>query len=698
MISQTRFNSRSLRAIGFSCSLLFSAQAVYAITPEFSDDKITTAQQQLTQVLQNQKQTMQVMLYFDSDSAQVLPQYQRMLDALMQTMQTATPYSVAIAIEGHTDNTHTERYNQTLGQRRAQAVRQIVEPHLGPNFMITQFRSWGESQPVASNRSAAGKALNRRVALTIEIPVREHPAFGQSAYLSKDGQQALLHKDNTLALWNTQLECPLVLMVSNEERILASSVSPNGRLALSGGTQGLVSVWDMSTGALLKSLSGHQGPVSAVAFSQKGVQALSGGWDGQILLWDLAKGTQVATMQGHQTAVTTVAMGMHAKQALSGGADGSVIIWNLLDQQPTQIVKAHNSMVTSSAFTSDMRYAITASTDNQLIRWDLASGQRHVFAQSQPAITAPIYAFDISANNQRLLAAYQDGHILQWDLYTGKLLSTIYQPELALISVAYHHHDQMIIATDVQHNFHFWNANTTAYMKQFTTQQWQQSDQAMPHQSWTEPFSQIQFEWVEGGCYDMGCGPWSKSCAQSEHPVHQVCVDGFWMARNELTQQQWQHLMGFNPAKQPLDLDASVNQVSWNDAQRFVCQLNQQTGKIFRLPTEAEWEYACRNGGQSVSHYSQTALQNMNSGVWEWTLDVFDNAGYQQHGLNNPLYSGDNAYHFLGGNIFRTSRGGAWKRGVDVVQCGRRQYDAPDFRSFYMGFRLIMPQPVMTDE
>jgi formylglycine-generating enzyme len=134
----------------------------------------------------------------------------------------------------------------------------------------------------------------------------------------------------------------------------------------------------------------------------------------------------------------------------------------------------------------------------------------------------------------------------------------------------------------------------------------------------------------------------------------------------EVTQAQWEAVMGNNPAYfKQCGESCPVESVSWNDVQEFIKKLNQQTGKTYRLPTEAEWEYAARSGGKSEKYsggnnVDSVAWYNGNSGkqthpvgrkqpnglgiydmsgnVWEWVEDIYSNSAYRAHNRNNPIY------------------------------------------------------------
>ena len=107
---------------------------------------------------------------------------------------------------------------------------------------------------------------------------------------------------------------------------------------------------------------------------------------------------------------------------------------------------------------------------------------------------------------------------------------------------------------------------------------------------------------VQGGTFTMGCTEEQGSdCYDNEKPVHQVTLSDYYIGKYEVTQGLWKKVMGSNPSKfSDCGDDCPVESVSWDDCQTFISKLNQLTGKKYRLPTEAEWEYAAR-GGRDVA-------------------------------------------------------------------------------------------------
>jgi sulfatase modifying factor 1 len=177
--------------------------------------------------------------------------------------------------------------------------------------------------------------------------------------------------------------------------------------------------------------------------------------------------------------------------------------------------------------------------------------------------------------------------------------------------------------------------------------------------------STIKMAPVKGGCYKMGNA--SATAAKSEVPAHDVCVEDFSIGMYLVTQAQWIYITGKNPSFQNKCGDnCPVENVSWDEVQGFIAKLNQRTGKTYRLPTEAEWEYAARSGGKQemwagtnnpkelkdyawylnnaafVSHPvgqkkpNALGLYDMTGNVWEWVADWYADDSYATSPKDNP--------------------------------------------------------------
>ena len=216
--------------------------------------------------------------------------------------------------------------------------------------------------------------------------------------------------------------------------------------------------------------------------------------------------------------------------------------------------------------------------------------------------------------------------------------------------------------------------------------------------------------WVEGGTFTMGATPEQGSDAESdEKPAHQVTLSGFYICKYEVTQELWQAVMGSNPSFFKGNLSRPVEEVSWDDCQIFISKLNSLTGKRYRLPTEAEWEYAARGGNRSrgykysgsdnlgsVTWYTDNSgstthpvgqkspnelgLYDMSGNVWEWCYDWY--GSYSSGSQTNPTGSSS------GSN--RVYRGGGWFDNARFCRVSYRYSFTPSLRSSHLGLRLAL--------
>ena len=216
---------------------------------------------------------------------------------------------------------------------------------------------------------------------------------------------------------------------------------------------------------------------------------------------------------------------------------------------------------------------------------------------------------------------------------------------------------------------------------------------------------------VEAGTFTMGATPEMENPSEDEKPPHQVTLtNNYYIGKYEVTQALWQAVMGNNPSGYKGD-NLPVEQVSWDDCQEFISQLNRITGKTFRLPTEAEWEYAARGGKKSrgyqysgsnnlsdVAWYydnsgnkthavgskqaNELGIYDMSGNVWEWCQDWYDD--YNSSSQTNP--TGANS------GSGRVGRGGSWYDAARVCRSSCRGIITPDSRSDDLGLRLVLSE------
>lgn len=215
---------------------------------------------------------------------------------------------------------------------------------------------------------------------------------------------------------------------------------------------------------------------------------------------------------------------------------------------------------------------------------------------------------------------------------------------------------------------------------------------------------------VEGGTFLMGATyEQGSDYYNNERPVHEVTLSDYYIGETEVTQALWKAVMGSNPSNFKGNDLLPVENVSWDKCQEFIEKLNTLTGRQFRLPTEAQWEYAARGGNRAEDHkYSgsdnldevgwytknsdgrthkvatkapnELGLYDMSGNVYEWCQDWYGQyGGYAQ---KNPTGPSSGSY--------RVNRGGSWNDGAGNCRVSYRYFDTPSISDCNQGLRLAL--------
>ncbi len=220
----------------------------------------------------------------------------------------------------------------------------------------------------------------------------------------------------------------------------------------------------------------------------------------------------------------------------------------------------------------------------------------------------------------------------------------------------------------------------------------------------------IEMVKLPGGKFQMGCGPKDEDCYDDKMPRHEVTVKAFALAKTEVTQGQWRAVMGDeNSNFRGCGDDCAADGVSWNEAQAFIKILNAQTSGGYRLPSEAEWEYACRAGGDSLhcggddlkilawfndnsnsethpvgeNQANKFGLYDMSGNVWEWVWNCFDDRHAAVPTDGRAWDDGKKCFN-------RVARGGSWGDTSlpETMRLPYVEFAYPDANYTKMGFRL----------
>ena len=218
---------------------------------------------------------------------------------------------------------------------------------------------------------------------------------------------------------------------------------------------------------------------------------------------------------------------------------------------------------------------------------------------------------------------------------------------------------------------------------------------------------------VDGGTFTMGATEDEDADYQvfKGSPKHQVTLSKYWIGQTEVTQELWAAVMGSNPSTDQSNLQYPVNSISWEDCATFISQLNQLTGQQFRLPTEAEWEYAAKGGAKSMG-YVYSGSDNLDEVAWFSTnsesrlhqvgtkkaneLGLYDMCGNIDEWCNDwySLYTADPMENPTGPEtgMSRIHRGGRWNASAMYCRLTRRDGFAPGVTRNYLGLRLALTE------
>jgi formylglycine-generating enzyme required for sulfatase activity len=228
---------------------------------------------------------------------------------------------------------------------------------------------------------------------------------------------------------------------------------------------------------------------------------------------------------------------------------------------------------------------------------------------------------------------------------------------------------------------------------------------------------QLEMVYIPAGTFLMGAPAGVAGSLNNEKPQHLVTVPAFYMGRYPVTQRQYLAIIGNNPADRPYP-QLPVENVSWNNAQQFCQKLSARTGRKYRLPSEAEWEYACRAGTTTAFHFGEKitaevanfdgnnarintaqgqrqttivgsflandfGLSDMHGNVWEWCADSW------HHNYEETPIDGSAALCPGRGSSERVLRGGSWSRTATVCRSASRYKYASNFHFNDIGFRVV---------
>ncbi|KAJ5711005.1 hypothetical protein N7488_005161 [Penicillium malachiteum] len=302
-----------------------------------------------------------------------------------------------------------------------------------------------------------------------------HGSGVNSVVFSPDGRCLVSGSaDKTVRLWDITTGAELQSLEGHQDTVLPESLrsgrwpsgfpegvlsvacSQNGQWIASGSDDSTVKLWDASTGVELQTLEGHGGLVNSVAFSPNGRYLASGCDDHTIKLWDIAAGTKLQSLEGHRDSVLSVAFSQNGQWLASGSQDMTVKLWNSNTGVELQTFQGHTDQVYSVAFSQDNGWLASSSNDLAIILWNPATGARlHTLKEHCEGVLSVAF----SPDGRYLASSSLDRTVKLWDPTNGTLLNS-FECFSWLPSVAFSSDGQWLVCGSCDHSIHCWDPRT----------------------------------------------------------------------------------------------------------------------------------------------------------------------------------------------------------------------------------------------
>jgi formylglycine-generating enzyme required for sulfatase activity len=609
-----------------------------------------------------------------------------------------------------------------------------------------------------------------------------------------DGRFAAASASATISIWDPASGSSSAVLRGHRDGVFALALLPNGWLA-SGSSDCTIRLWDLASGSCLAEFEGHQGGVQALAVLPDGRLA-SGSTDSTIRILDPATGRLAPVIEGHASGVHALAVLPDGRLA-SGAGDWSVRLWDPASGIPLAVFEGHQRRVNALAVLPDGRLA-SGSDDHTIRLWDASTGTCLAVYQGHQA---EIRALVMVAAGW-LASGAQDGEIRLWDLASGDCVQILKgnggEEEIlagsdgsveSLLLLA----DGRLVSSANDRRIRIWGTHSDI-LSDIASRPESVADSSLQEASawgFHEPLQRDHLPFgataarpdplaltlveIAAGSFLMGSPPNEPERSEDEGPQHEVTLTSFFISQTPITQGQWRAVAQWQPLPaerwgRQLDPEPSffqprsnpkagsfgdirfsllegetdseqrpVDNVSWLEAIEFCSRLSQRTGRHYTLPSEAQWEYACRAGTTTAFHFGATitpelanydgtltyadgpkgeyrmqttpvgmfpanawGLLDMHGNVWEWCLDHW-HASYRGAPSDGSAWlnlADKNFKAATKGGVEKSSdeddrllRGGSWSFIPGNCRSAYRFHDLPGDADDDVGFRVVcLPQ------
>ncbi|GJJ75059.1 protein HIRA/HIR1 [Entomortierella parvispora] len=277
------------------------------------------------------------------------------------------------------------------------------------------------------------------------------------AYSHSGKQMVTGSKDMTVRLWDVQTGALIFTLSGHTDDVLSVAISPNGQQIASGSDDSTVRLWDTETGALCSTLSSHTSCVRSVGYSPSGQQIVSGSEDNTVRLWDAQTGSLCSTLHGHNSHVLSVTYSPNGLQIASGSMDHTIRLWDAQTGALTSILRGHSDYVTAVTYSSNGRQLASGSADQTVKLWDVQTGTlTSTFSGHIDSIVSVAY----SPNDQQIASSSYGTVVRLWDVHTDDITFNGHTRDVT--SLAFSPSGQQVASGSQDSTVRLWDVQTGA--------------------------------------------------------------------------------------------------------------------------------------------------------------------------------------------------------------------------------------------